>query len=37
MKVVSLDLNQIVPLVLARAGYEKRQLEVGNEGISMFY
>jgi hypothetical protein len=34
-KAVSLDVNQIIPLVMARAGYEKRRLDMGNEGTQI--
>jgi len=34
-KAVSLDINQIIPLVLARAGYERRRLDMGNEGTQI--
>lgn len=34
-KAVSLDINQIIPLVLARAGYEKRRLDEANEGTQI--
>ncbi|CAA7261390.1 unnamed protein product [Cyclocybe aegerita] len=30
-KMIQADLNQLIPVVLARAGYEKRQLEAGSE------
>ncbi|KAJ3513576.1 hypothetical protein NLJ89_g2871 [Agrocybe chaxingu] len=30
-KMIRADINQLIPVVLARAGYEKRQLEAGSE------
>lgn len=36
MKIVQKDASQLVPLVLARAGYERRQLDESNEGMLSF-
>ncbi len=36
MKIVQKDTNQLVPLILARAGYERRQLDESNEGTLLF-
>ena len=34
-KLISADVEQLIPLVLARGGYEKRQLEGGKGGLCL--
>jgi hypothetical protein len=33
MNLLQSDVEQIVPIVLARAGFEKRQIETGDAGV----
>lgn len=37
MKMLQSDVEQIVPVVLARAGYERRQMQDNPEGVSSIF
>ena len=37
MKLIQSDIDQLAPVVLARASYERRRLEAGSEGFFFFH